>query len=317
MPCSRRTSGRRPSPRAPVGAAAEALRRKLLLAVIELTGQAAWMPYRFQGGKFPEYGLRLFGDPTDTVLALSMAYPYLPAETQTPVKAYLRNELAKVQPLQKAAYPADQGQPREPYHVDDPGQRFDGPAVRPVGLERLPALWAWAENLDEWAALAALWPTIEPMAAAPAKPGKEPGDCGNARCAGLIAYVRIASRLGHAEAAEQAMPAVLAALRQRLAYEYAHHRGGLLGPQIGLWEGYARWTYLDATLGRIVGEQARDPAQRMVRWQLDQMRPTWFVTWGPNVVERPRELHGPARQRLLGLLGRGVHRQPASRQAHL
>jgi len=81
-------------------------------------------------------------------------------------------------------------------------------------------------------------------------------DCRNGYVAGLIAYCRMAAHMEDADATAAALIATRKALRERLSYEFAHPRGGVLMGVPGSRSIFARWRHLTPEVGRFLASYA-------------------------------------------------------------
>lgn len=266
--------------RLPDTAEARAAQARLVAAVEEMISQPQWMPYRFQGGKHPVDYLELYTDPSEPLEALAWAYPFLPAELQARVRAYVQAGWVRQNPiLVVAELPSGEGAAREAYEVPDgvTGRVFR--FGRAKGIERAYVAWLWADRSGDWDAVRQLWPSLR-GALATARPQMD-RDAGNLHCASLIAACRLAERFEDAETLAAALPLARQALRERLRHEWTYHEGNVVGRQISLWNGFVRWEHLAPEVGRLLAEQAAPVAPRLVANQLDRLRPYWYLAWGP------------------------------------
>jgi hypothetical protein len=87
-------------------------------------------------------------------------------------------------------------------------------------------LWLWAETSGDWGKIERNWKQLRELAAQ--SPNKMEEDCHNGYLAGLIAYCRIAKRLHDDAALENGLAATRKTMRQRLTYEFAYTRRGLI-----------------------------------------------------------------------------------------
>lgn len=111
-------------------------------------------------------------------------------------------------------------------------------------------------------------------------------DCRNGYVAGLIAYCRMAAHMEDADATAAALIATRKALRERLSYEFAHPRGGvLMGVPVSR-SIFARWRHLTPEVGRFLASYAGPIHQHLMRVYVDYHRPTWFLAWGVETMWR-------------------------------
>ena len=99
-------------------------------------------------------------------------------------------------------------------------------------------------------------------------------DCGNGRLSGLIAYCRLARRFADSEAEANGLRVTRQAMRDRLAFEFAHPKGGLILPAPTGRSVYARWRNLSPEVGRLLATFAGDI-------QKDLMATSMSITIGP------------------------------------
>jgi len=269
-----------------------ALKARLVAAVDELISERAWMPYRFMGGKHPSDYLEFHTDPSETLEALAWAYPFLPDELQEKVKAYVRRDWMKLNPIWTVReLPSGEGEPREFHRVpDDHGRVFR--MGRDRGFERAYVAWLWAQRTGEWRRVKQIWPTVQ-NAHRMRKPDPK-RDSNNNHCALLIAVCRMAEHYKDRLRVKRTLPAAREALRERLRHELTYHRGYVVDQQINLWNGFVRWEYLTPEVGRMLAEQTEGTAPALVKHYLDWLRPYWPLQWGPltpaakeNTVQLP------------------------------
>lgn len=253
----------------------------------------------FPAGKHPSEAYRFFADPSETLLALALAYPFLGDALRARARAHGDALIAGADPaaglFERLAYDARAGKPR-PAYAEPPESllRVAAPEAR-GGLERLYPLWLWWRRTEGFEKLAAAWPRLRGLVSQPA--GRFETDCGNARAAGLIAYCRLARRQGDAAALEEGLAAAKRALRQRLEYELAHPRGGLLLAVPVLRTAFSRWHRLSPEIGRLAAERAGPIQRRLMEVYVDYHRPLWHLAWGVETLVRnecPLELPSSA-----------------------
>jgi hypothetical protein len=111
-------------------------------------------------------------------------------------------------------------------------------------------------------------------------------DCRNGYLAGLIAYCRIADHMNDAEAREKGVRITRAALRERLAYEFAHPKGGLISEVPVSRSIFARWRHLTPEIGHFLAHYAGPTHQSLMDVYVDYHRPTWYLAWGVETLWR-------------------------------
>ncbi len=262
------------------GAQAAHLQEALATHVQELISQT-WAPLQMPAGKHPREAYRIFVEPTETLETLARAYPHLDEDLRAEVRRYVAAMAASGGPLAgptgQTTFDPVAGENRSPYDLPPPErlQRSDG-IVRSA-LARLYPFWQWAHVSGDWSHLKTHWPQLRGLADRQPNPIAE--DCHNGQVAGLIAYCRIAQRLGDEEALALGLERARAALRSRLKYEWAHPRGGLMhlvppGRTI-----FSRWRHLTPEVGRLAAEHAREVHEHLMEIYVDYHRPTWWLAW--------------------------------------
>jgi hypothetical protein len=271
----------------PAGEEWAPLRAKLAGAVKEVVS-GEWRPLLFPAGKHPGEAYRFFTDPSETLLALALAYPHLDEDLRREVRSRAAAFLAPGGPLSgeggRRTYAPGAGAVRSAY--EPPPERLVRIAEPPArgDLARLYPIWLWAHVSGDWAPVEALWPRRR--GAVDEAPGPFEIDCGNGRAGGLIAYARIARRLGDREALDRGLAAARKALRERLAFEIAHPRGGVIFQVPVLRSAFSRWHGLTPEVGRLVAERAGKAARGLVDLYVDRHRPTWWLAWNVETLMR-------------------------------
>ena len=168
-------------------------------------------PWDLGGATYSPYTLAWL-NPADTILALSQAFPLLPADQQTSLRSYLRAELDAypIDPSKLAARTHRPNRPRgRPITVGRdasdsrclPDLTYNlWPPLRPP-IDNLYALWAYANATDDWGYVQGRWPTIS-GAVHCVRGARVPDTYG--QIGGLIGFARIARHLGHEPEAQAA-----------------------------------------------------------------------------------------------------------------
>lgn len=263
------------------------LRRRLDKAVRELIGND-WRPLLFPSGKFPEESYRFFLEPTETLYTLSLAYPHLDAGLREAVKERVGRWRAPGGPLAgaigRATYEVHAGQVRSAYD-EPPGKllRIE-PGVLRGDLARLYPLWLWAHTTDDWSPLERDWPNLRSLVER--APNKMEEDCRNGHLAGLMACGRLAHRMQDKETEEKAVKAVRQAMRDRLLFELAHTRGGLIWQVPRLRSAFSRWHFLTPEVGRLLSLHTGAIHRELMSLYVDHHRPTWWLAWNIETMMR-------------------------------
>jgi hypothetical protein len=263
------------------------LKRKLGEAVEELLS-ASWRPLLFPCGKFPEEAYRFFNEPTETLYTLALVYPHLNAAQQRGLRQRVAEWREAGGPLAgptgQRTFQPNVGEVRSAY--DPPPEKLmriaDG--VLRSELARLYPLWLWAHVSGDWSQLDRDWSHLRALVAQ--APNKMEEDCRNGYLAGLIAYCRIARHAGDQEATNQGVAAAQKAMRERLFFEFAHTRGGLIWQVPKLRSTFSRWHFLTAEVGRLLALQARSTHRALMDLYVDYHRPTWWLAWNVETMMR-------------------------------
>lgn len=151
-------------------------------------------------------------------------------------------------------------------------------------VARLYPLWLWAHVSGDWDKLEPQWPRLRDLASA--EPNKIEEDCHNGHVAGLIAYCRIARHMQDDDAQTRGISAARKAIRQRLTYELAHPRGGLITMVPTLRCIFSRWRHLTPEVGRLIATHAGDIQRHLMQVYVDHHRPTWWLAWNVELMVR-------------------------------
>ncbi|MBI2929979.1 MAG: PQQ-like beta-propeller repeat protein [Verrucomicrobia bacterium] len=269
------------------GGGAGELGARLANAVRELVSEA-WRPLLFPAGKFPEEAYRFFNEPTETLYALALAYPHLDAGTQQAVTAHVARLTSPGGPLDgpmgQRVYRPGQGAVRSLYEPPPEKLLRVGQGISRGEVARLYALWLWAHTSGDWTRLERDWPSLRKLVQPP--PNKMEEDCHNGHLAGLIAYCRIAHRMKDAEAVAEGVVAARKALRERLGFEFAHTRGGLIWQVPKLRSQFSRWHFLTPEVGRLLARHVQPIHQHLIERYVDHHRPTWWLAWNVETMMR-------------------------------
>ncbi|MCS7237236.1 MAG: PQQ-like beta-propeller repeat protein [Thermoguttaceae bacterium] len=269
------------------GAGSSALRQRLASAVEELVGDR-WQPLVFPAGKHPMEGYRIFCDPTETLLTLARAYPFVPKELQARIRRYVDQMRDPGQalsgPTGAAFVDPHAGKVRSLYDVPaDRLWRVENDIVR-TPLARLYPLWLWSTVTGDWSHVEKHWPTLRELVGQSPNPLEE--DCRNGYVAGLIAYCRLARRIGDREAEVRGLATARRAMRERIALEFAHHLGGVLHLVPVQRQVFARWRHLTPEVAELCRRFAGDINRRLIERYVDYHRPTWWLAWNVELAWR-------------------------------
>jgi hypothetical protein len=262
------------------------LRNRLNRAVAELI-DTPWAPWVFPSGKHPRQAYRYFTEPAELLEVLAMAYWYLDDDLKSRVRdfvAALRKDNGPLSgPVGQKRF-ADSGAVRSYYDLppaellmlQDDQSRGD--------LARLYSAWLWADRVHDFDYLRSFWPQIRKWIDTSAD--DKAIDCGNGRLSGLIAYCRLARRFADSEAEANGLRVTRQAMRDRLAYEFAHPKGGLIVPAPTGRSVYARWRNLSPEVGRLLATFAGDIQKDLMATYVDYHRPTWYLAWNVETLWR-------------------------------
>jgi hypothetical protein len=264
-----------------------ALRTELSRSVEELISKD-WRPLVFPPGKHPREAYRFFTEPTETLLTLARAYEYLDSTLQKEVRQYIARMSHSGDPLDgptgRRSYEPDTGEIRSLYDI--PAERLFrvNNDITRQPLARLYPLWLWAHVTGNWSRIKGDWKLLRELVAE--EPNKMEEDCRNGYLAGLIAYCRIAQRLRDNPAVEKGLSVTRNALRERLAFEFAYTRGGLISQVPVSRSIFSRWRHLTPEIGRICADYAGQTHKYLMDVYVDYHRPTWHMAWGVETMWR-------------------------------
>jgi hypothetical protein len=255
------------------------LNASLALQVQELISQP-WQPLIFPPGKHPREAYRIFADPTETLFTLALAYPHVGGDLQTGIRRYAEQLGLTGNPPDKPLVGAVRSyydiQPERLFRLMDDIARNDVASLYP--------LWLWAHVTDDWSNIERNWPRWKTLLDQPANKMEE--DCRNGYIAGLIAYCRMAEHMKDRDAVAQGLTATRKALRERLSYEFAHTRGGVVAAVPVSRSIFARWRHLTPEVGRILAHYAGPIHKHLMDVYVDYHRPTWSLAWGVETMWR-------------------------------
>jgi hypothetical protein len=221
-------------------------------------------------------------------LSLARAYSYIDSDLQQEVIQYV----AKLNspggaldgPTGRRTYEPDAGEIRSLYDV--PAEqlfRVNNDITRQM-VARLYPLWLWAHVTGDWSRIERHWQRLPGLVTE--APNAIEEDCRNGRLAGLIAYCRMARRMRDDAAAEEGLAIARKTLRERLAYEFAHTRGGLITQVPVSRSIFSRWRHLTPEVGRLCASYAAQTHKYLMDAYVDYHRPTWHLAWNVETMWR-------------------------------
>jgi hypothetical protein len=151
-------------------------------------------------------------------------------------------------------------------------------------VARLYPIWLWAHTSGDWSHIERDWNQMRDLVDQP--PNKMEEDCRNGYVAGLIAYCRLAARMNDDAAVEKGLGVTREALRERLTYELAHTRGGLITQVPVLRSIFGRWRHLTPEVGRLCATYAAQTTENLRGVYVDYHRPTWYLAWNVELMWR-------------------------------
>ncbi len=254
-------------------------RKQLQAAVRELISQR-WRPLVLPAGKAPEESYRVFNDPSETLYTLLLARPFLEAELQQQTDTYLT---ALVNAGLGPRHEPDAGQSRVPYDLPLAQMRVVDDPVRD-DLARLYPLWLWSRTPAGTGFVEKNWKQLRDRLRAPSP--RSVDDCGNSRLAGFIAYCRLARAASDEAALNEALPLTRQAMRDRLKYELAHTRGGVMRAAPNGRMVLARWRRLTPDVAALIAAHARGVERQLMATYVDYHRPGWWLAWNVEQLMR-------------------------------
>jgi hypothetical protein len=263
------------------------LKSKLASAVQELITND-WRPLLFPSGKHPEEAYRFFNEPTETLYTLALVFPHLDRPLQQAVRERVSKLTSPGAPLDGATgqrtYKPGQGAVRSAYdHPPEQLMRIDDGLLR-SDMARLYPLWLWAHTTGDWRKLEQDWPNLRKLLQQ--APNRMEEDCRNGYLAGLIAYCRMARHVTDESALSEGVAAARKAMRERMTFELAHPRGGLIWPVRNVRSIFSRWHHLTPEVGRLLAAHAQPAHQHLMDVYADYHRPTWWLAWNVETMMR-------------------------------
>lgn len=263
------------------------LQAELSRSVRELISKQ-WRPLLFPVGKHPREAYRLFIDPTETLYTLALAYRYIDRDLQREVKEYVAQMSSPGGPLQgpvgQRRYNPDVGAIRSLYDPAPQNMMQVRDDIVRSDVARLYVFWLWADVTGDWSGIERDWEFLRKIIEQP--PNKMAEDCRNGYLAGLIAYCRMARRMNDEEAVAKGVNTAQKAFRERLEYELAHTRGGLITQVPVLRSIFGRWRNLTPEIGRLCSVYALRTHKKLMEVYVDYHRPTWYLAWNVETMWR-------------------------------
>ncbi|MCS7239486.1 MAG: hypothetical protein NZ899_14650 [Thermoguttaceae bacterium] len=260
---------------------------KLEEAVTELIG-AQWRPFVFPAGKHRGEGYRFFGDPTETLLTLAQACPYLSPALQEQVRQHVSKLSEPGGPLAgptgSATLDPRKGEVRSPYDVPDEKLWGINNDIIRTPLARLYPIWLWAYVTGDFGHPRRHWQAIRELVDQQPNPWNE--DCRNGYVAGLIADCRLAKHVQDEEAFARGLAPTRRAIRERLIFELAHPARGVLTEVPTGRHIFSRRRYLTPEVALLCARYAPDSQRKLMERYVDYHRSTWWLAWNVELAWR-------------------------------
>lgn len=262
--------------------ASQAVREQLAAKVEELLS-TTWQPMRFPDLMFG--GWTYFDDPTEQFIVLAAAYPHLDADLQGRVKEHLRKLFASHNPLEGRYLDPQAGQRRTLYDLPADANVRSW-KMRSDPIERLWAMWAWADACEEWETLKPLWQDRIRGLIYKVKQPKSAEELlrQNGKLSGVIAYVRLAREFGDDTAAADGLKVARMLLKGRVEAERTYTLTHFMTrrPEMAV---PIRYWNLTPSLAALVGDHAGEQADALYQRYIAHHRPVWYIAWPPLMYE--------------------------------
>jgi len=247
-----------------------------------------WRPLVFPPGKHPREAYRFFTEPTETLLTLARAYKYLDKPLQQEVRQYVtklgRPGGALYRPIGQNKFDPDIGEIRSLYDIPTEKLFRVNDDITRQSIGRLYPLWLWAHVTGDWGRIENDWKSLRELV--DEVPNEMEEDCHNGYLAGLIAYCRISRHMRDNAAIEEGSIKTRMAMRDRLAFEFAYTRGGLISQVPVSRSIFSRWRNLTPEIGRFCASYAGKTHKHLMVVYIDYHRPTWYLAWGVETMWR-------------------------------
>ncbi len=267
--------------------AVKALKQKLARSVEELLSRQ-WRPLVFPPGKHPREAYLFFIEPTETLLTLAQSYDYLDSDLKQKVYECVASLSREGGPLEgptgAQVHSPDEGEIRSYYDIKSERLFRIRNDIMREPLARLYPLWLWGHTSGDWNKIKRDWPKLRDLVED--APNAIEEDCHNGYIAGLIAYCRMAELMGDSDAVEKGLTAARKAMRERLVYELAYTRGGLISQVPVSRSIFSRWRYLTPEVGRFCSEYAKQTHHYLMDIYVDYHRPAWHLAWNVETMWR-------------------------------
>ncbi len=282
------------SPVAPITAENTSVRDELVKEVQKIINAGHLAPALFDTGGRTGSGIYFWDTPAEIITALSMTYPYLSAELQTQVKAYLDKEIATYPPHQYGIFPPTWGghtlgqQPgtrREWYPVKLNRSMNIWPEVRP-SIEALYPVWLYSYATNDWTYVTNNWTSLSKIYTDFKALNKVDSYL---QISGIIGYARIAKQLNKTTESNDAASLASTALTSGLNFDQFSSSAKakfsttyttpifLYGQDKSVFAGY-----FPREIGRFLSDNALTQVQSYSS-QVEKEVPLWYLTmagWG-------------------------------------
>lgn len=248
-------------------------------AVMELLS-SEWQPLVIPAAKAPEEAYRFFNDPAQTLWTLAMARPFLEPKVRERVDGTAQKLLAR---LDKPFAP-ERGVSRVSYATYPALMRIRDDQ-QPTTFCRLYAEWRWFQASGDTNALRFVLQQAADVFDQRKATSSE-GDCGNMRLAALISCCRAARTVGDSNALHNMVTRTVSALRERLIFELAHTRGGIINVVPQNRSVIARWRNLTPEVADFLNTFAPDLHKPLCELYVDFHRPGWWLAWNVDQLMR-------------------------------
>ena len=236
-----------------------------------------------------------FNHPDEMFYSLSIALPYLKAETAAATKKFLAEQLGKHPPYASDGFDNTTGRPREAYDVPDEIRiKGRGKAASAFGVY---AFWSYCYRAGDAAAARSAWDAVRqrmaPLLAEPyafdvanTKYTKDEAEKLNGDLAGLVGFARLAAMAGDAQMQAEAKAKALELLELRVNLERTNPN--VLEPtrsaskQLHVVK-LARYCCLAPEVGRAVDRLSDGVGRARVR-AFREARNAWYMAFAERLI---------------------------------